>query len=101
MATVTIQSSDVRAVSPVEEYRVHQKTYFGFKHLLKWAIGHFAFLLLGLYAFVVQGNVQAGVLFLMASAVVLVYGIITTPKSAEEAVEHPSTDIANSGTPEA
>ncbi|MDB5563351.1 MAG: hypothetical protein JWN11_2769 [Hyphomicrobiales bacterium] len=98
MATETMQSGDVRTILTVDEYRSHQKTYFGFKHLIRWAIAHFAFLLLSLYSFLIQGNVQAGVLFLMSAAVVLVYGIITTPKSAEEAVRHPSTDIADSGT---
>jgi hypothetical protein len=101
MATATLQSGDVRTVNAVEEYRTHQKTYFGFKHLIRWAIAHFAFLLLSLYTFLVQGNVQGGVVFLMAAVVVLVYGIVTTPKSAEDAVEHPSTDIADSGMPEA
>jgi hypothetical protein len=101
MATATLQSGDAKTIPTVEEYRTHQKTYFGFKHLIKWAIAHFAFLLLSLYTFLIQGNVQGGVVFLMAAAVVLIYGIITTPKSAEEAVEHPSTDIAASGTPEA
>ncbi|HEY4201111.1 MAG TPA: aa3-type cytochrome c oxidase subunit IV [Devosiaceae bacterium] len=66
------------------DFAEHEKTYHGVLHLVKWVIVHLALLIVGLY-FIIFGNAGPfGTFLIMASAVALAYGVISTPRVAEE-----------------
>lgn len=64
------------------EYREHTRTYNGFLHLTKWFLIHIPLLLLGIYAMTLGGSMAGGVVLIVVGIAALVYGILTTPRSA-------------------
>ncbi len=70
------------------EYRRHQKTYYGFLHMLRWFLVHAALILAGLFIGFGQGAVFAGWLFIGMGVAALLYGVATTSSAADRALRH-------------
>jgi len=76
-------------VEPAQEsamdYRQHERTYTGFVHLIKWFVIHMTFDLVGLYFAIIEGNPLGALVFVALGTAIVVFGVLSTPKAAEEA----------------
>jgi hypothetical protein len=74
----TIFSKDWR------EYRPHEETWGGFRHLVKWFVFHMAALLSGLYFLGMTEQNDIGTLLIVFAVVLMIYGIVTIPRAGRE-----------------
>lgn len=80
---------DVEPSETARDYRQHEMTYAGFKHLLRWIIVHLGLMVIGLYFLMLQGNGTVGTLFILLAVGAMVYGVATIGSTADTIAEHP------------